>query len=56
MAPGAELAAVLAIQLRLDQPVRTRDASLKMPELAEMRRDFRSRVAGRTPRTQIVKS
>src|SRR5271155_2178069 len=42
-----DLAARFAIQLHLDEPVRSRYASFEMPERAELRRDFRPRVAGR---------
>ena len=41
------LSAVFAIKFHFDQPVRGRDASFKMPERAELRRDFGARVARR---------
>ena len=37
-----DLAAGFAIQLHLDESVRSRDAAFEMPQLAEMRRDFRA--------------
>src|SRR5208337_3701079 len=41
-----DLSAAFAIQLHLDETVRSRDAALEMPERAKPRRDFRARVAG----------
>src|ERR1700722_149512 len=54
------LAARFAIQLHFDKAVRGRDATFEMHELAEMRCDFRARVARRcrpyteNPGRQIV--
>ena len=41
------VAARFAIQLSLDEPVRSWNAAFEMHELAELRRDFSARVARR---------
>src|SRR5208283_1206744 len=41
-----DLAAAIAIQIHLDEPMRGWDAAFEMLERSESRRDFRARVAG----------